>query len=256
MVQEGAEPVEREAEGASATAPIAYGETPAWAPGRPRIRPLALLFAWLVSGAALLLAAWLVPGASVNDFLGALFAVAVIAVLNALLPPLIAAVRLPYMLVIGFLLILGLDALMLLAADSITDGDLRIDSFWSALGVALVASALGVALDTLFGTDDDDTYTLPCHPADRAPLGRAGPHQRPRHPVPGDRRARAAGAAARDARRQRADDGELAGRRLAPLHRMGDRPVLADRRQPGRHPARLERGHPGVPLGREGDAGP
>ena len=36
-------------------------------------------------------------------------------------------------------------------------------------------------------------------------------------------------------------------------HRMGARPLLADRRQPGRHPARLERGHPGLPLGREGD---
>ena len=34
------------------------------------------------------------------------------------------------------------------------------DSFWSALGVALVAAALGVALDVLFGTNDDDTYTF------------------------------------------------------------------------------------------------
>ena len=138
----------------------AYGETPVWTPGRPRIRPLALVFAWLVSAAALLLAALIVPGASVNDFLGALLAVAVIAVLNAVVPPLIAALRLPFMLAIGFLLVLGLDALMLLAADSITDGDLSIDSFWAALGVALVAAALGIALDTLFGTNDDDTYTF------------------------------------------------------------------------------------------------
>ena len=143
---------------AAATHP--YGEKPVWSPGRPRLRPLSLLVSWLVSGAALLIAAWLVPGAAVNDFLGALFAVAVIAVLNALAPPLIAAVRLPYMLVVGFLLILGLDALMLLAADQVTDGDLQVDSFWSALGVALVASALGVALETLFGTNDDDTYTF------------------------------------------------------------------------------------------------
>ena len=33
---------------------------------------------------------------------------------------------------------------------------------------------------------------------------------------------------------------------------MGDRPLLADGGEPGRHPARLQRRHPGVPLGREG----
>ena len=49
---------------------------------------------------------------------------------------------------------------MLLAADNITDGDLSIDSFWSALGVALVASAVSVVLDVVFGTNDDDAYTL------------------------------------------------------------------------------------------------
>ena len=46
------------------------------------------------------------------------------------------------MLVVGLLLILILDALMLLAADRVTDGKLEIDSFWSALGVAFVASAV------------------------------------------------------------------------------------------------------------------
>ena len=39
----------------------------------------------------------------------------------------------------------------------------------------------------------------------------------------------------------------------APARRVGDRPLVADRGEPGRDPARLERGHPRVPLGREGD---
>ena len=100
------------------------------------------------------------PGADVNNFWGAFAATAVIAVLNAILPPLIAALRLPLMLVIGLLLVLIADALMLLAADRITDGDLSIDSFWSALGVALVAAAVSVVLEVVFGTNDDDAYTL------------------------------------------------------------------------------------------------
>ena len=133
---------------------------PAWAPARPKFRPAAVILSWILAAAALLAAAWVVPGAHVNNFWSALVAVAVIAVLNALLPPIIAALRLPLMLVLGLLLILVLDALMLMAADRVTDGDLSVDSFWSALGVALVASAVGVVLDVLFGTNDDDTYTF------------------------------------------------------------------------------------------------
>src|SRR5580765_3610930 len=132
---------------------------PAWRPARPKFRPLGLILAWILSAAALLAAAWIVPGAHVNNFWGALAATAVIAVLNALLPPIVAALRLPLMLVLGLVLVLILDALMLLAADRVTGGDLSIDSFWSALGVALVAAAVGVVLDVVFGTNDDDTYT-------------------------------------------------------------------------------------------------
>jgi uncharacterized membrane protein YvlD (DUF360 family) len=137
-----------------------YGEKPVWGPKRPQIRPLRLLVSWCVSAASLLVAAWIVPGAEIRNFWSALLAAAVIGALNAVLPPVIAALRLPLMLVTGLLLILILDALMLLAADRITDGDLSIDSFWSALGVAFVASAVAVVLDVVFGTNDDDAYTL------------------------------------------------------------------------------------------------
>jgi uncharacterized membrane protein YvlD (DUF360 family) len=113
-----------------------------------------------VSALALLGAAWVVPGAAVHDFGDALLAAAVIAVLNAILPPVVAAVRLPFVAALGFVVVLVLDALMLLAADHITGGDLEIDSFWSALGVALVAAALGIVLDVVLGTNDDDTYTF------------------------------------------------------------------------------------------------
>ncbi len=133
---------------------------PSWQPSRPKFRPLHLVVAWLVSAAALLVATWIVPGASVDGFLGALAAALAIAVLNAIVPPLLAALRLPFMALTGLLLILIADALMLLAADRITDHDLRIDSFWSALGVAFVAAAVTVVLDTVLGTNDDDTYTL------------------------------------------------------------------------------------------------
>ncbi len=137
-----------------------YGERPEWGVGRPRFHVFRLLLAWILSALALLAAAWIVPGAAVHDFANALAAAAVIGVLNAILPPIVAAVRLPFVAALGFLVVLVLDALMLLAADSITGGDLEIDSFWSALGVALVAAALGIVLDVVLGTNDDDTYTF------------------------------------------------------------------------------------------------
>jgi uncharacterized membrane protein YvlD (DUF360 family) len=137
-----------------------YGERPAWEVVRPRFHAFRLLVSWVLSAAALLAAASIVPGADVKNFGSALVAAAVIAALNAILPPVVAALRLPFVAALGFLVLLVVDALMLLAADAITDGDLTVDSFWSALGVALAAAAIGVMLDIVFGTNDDDTYTF------------------------------------------------------------------------------------------------
>ena len=82
---------------------------------RPKIKPFRLLVSWLVAAAALFIAAWIVPHVEIQTFLGAVVVSLVIAVLNALIPPLVAAIRLPFTLVLGFLLVLVLDALMLLA---------------------------------------------------------------------------------------------------------------------------------------------
>ena len=127
---------------------------------RPRIHPLRLLLSWLVSAAALFLAAALVPGVTLHGYLGAVVAALVIAILNAVLPPVLAAVRLPYMALLGFFLVLLLDAAMLELAARIAPTRLEISSFGWAILAALVATAIGVALDVLFGTNDDDTYTI------------------------------------------------------------------------------------------------
>jgi len=137
-----------------------YGEFRAWAPERPRFRLLHLIVSWLVSALALLAAAAIVPGASIEGFWGALVVAAIVAALNAVLPPLLAALRLPFTLVAGFLLVLVADALMLMAADSLTEGAIKLDSFWIALLVALVASAVSVVLEVVLGANDDDAYTL------------------------------------------------------------------------------------------------
>ena len=116
--------------------------------------------AWLASALALLLAAGLVGGAEVRGFGGAVAVAAIVAVLNALLPPLVAALRLPFTVAIGFVLVLGLDAAMLLLAAEIAPEHLHVDGFGSALAVALIASAVSMGVGVVAGIDDDDTYTL------------------------------------------------------------------------------------------------
>ena len=138
----------------------AYGATPQWSPGMPKIRARRVLLQWVTSALALYIAAILVPGVKIEGILGALIAAALIAVLNAVLPPLIAALRLPYMLAVGFLLVLLLDAWMVKVAADLSDHTFEIDGFFWALLVALVAAAVTVALEVLLGTNDDDVYSL------------------------------------------------------------------------------------------------
>jgi uncharacterized membrane protein YvlD (DUF360 family) len=125
-----------------------------------RIRPLRLVLAWFLSAAAVLVAAWAVPGVAIEGNGGALVAAAVIGVLNAVLPPLLAALRLPFTLLIGLVLVLALDAAMFLLSSRIAPGAISVDSFGSALLAAFVVSAVSVVLDSLFRMNDDDAYML------------------------------------------------------------------------------------------------
>ena len=90
----------------------------AWQPDRPRWRVFPSIVSWLATGVALLVAAGLLPGVSVDGFWGALVVAAIVAALNAVIPPVLAALRLPATLVLGFLLVLLADAGILLATDA------------------------------------------------------------------------------------------------------------------------------------------
>ena len=131
-----------------------------WRPETPRFRPVRLVLSLVINAIAFFVAASIVPGVSIDSFGGALVVALVVAVLNAVLPPIVAALRLPFTLVAGFLLVLVVDALILLLADEITEGAITVGSFWDALLAALVVSAVQVVIEVVFGTNDDDVYTL------------------------------------------------------------------------------------------------
>jgi uncharacterized membrane protein YvlD (DUF360 family) len=140
--------------------PPTDGVRAGWTPGRPRLRPFRLLVSWLVSAAALLAAAYLVPHVSVEGLAGAIVAAALVGILNALLPPMVAALRLPFTVLLGFVLVLFLDAAMLQLVSEVRPEAIRVDSFWWALLTAVVAAAVTIVLDVVVGTNDDDTYTI------------------------------------------------------------------------------------------------
>jgi uncharacterized membrane protein YvlD (DUF360 family) len=142
------------------TAAPAFGEQLSWQPATPRLRPLRLLISWVVAAASIWVAAEIVPGVALEQT-GAAFAVAaVIAVLNAALPPVLAALRLPFMLVAGFLLVLLADAALLVIAHELLPDDIHVGSFGDALLAALVIAAASVVLTAIVGTNDDDEYSL------------------------------------------------------------------------------------------------
>jgi uncharacterized membrane protein YvlD (DUF360 family) len=137
-----------------------YGAAVTWEPVKPKLRPLRLLVSWLVSAGSLYVAAAVVPGVELDRPGAAFLVAAAIAVLNAVLPPIVAALRLPYMLALGFVLVLLTDAVALLIADAALPSYITVNSFGDALLAALVMAAVSIVLQVVTGTNDDDEYSL------------------------------------------------------------------------------------------------
>jgi uncharacterized membrane protein YvlD (DUF360 family) len=137
-----------------------YGQSSRWKPERPRLRLFPVLLSLLGTGVALMVAAGVLPGVHIDSFWGALVVAAIVAALNAIIPPLLAALRLPLTLVLGFLLVLIADAAILLIADALTDGVLRVDNFGWALLASLVVAAVSVVIAVLLGSDDTSSIRI------------------------------------------------------------------------------------------------
>ena len=137
-----------------------YAQPVGWEPTTPRIGVLRTLLACAVLTASVYIAAGLVPGFALErPGAGVLVAVS-LALLNAIVPPLLAALRLPFMLVIGFIGILLVDAALLLLVDAVFEDWMRLDGFGDALLASVLIAAVGIVLQVVAGIDDDDEYTL------------------------------------------------------------------------------------------------
>ena len=139
---------------------VAYAQDTGWQPAKVRLRPFRLLGAWIVAAASVWVAAAIVPGFTLEQVGSAFVIAAAIAVFNAVLPPLVAALPLPGTLALGFLLVLAIDALALVLADDLLPRFGEVDSFGSALLAALVMAAVSIVLQVLLGMNDVEENNL------------------------------------------------------------------------------------------------
>ena len=136
------------------------GERPAWVVQRPRPRVRSVLVGWTLAVAGLLAAALVLPGLRVEGVLGAFGIVAVVGVVNALIVPTIARIRLPFTILSGFLLVLVLDAAVLWFAADLVPDSVTVDTFGWALAGALAAAAATLVFQIALGVNNDDMYSL------------------------------------------------------------------------------------------------
>ena len=139
---------------------IAHGETTSWVVERPRLRFRSLLLGWALATAGLLVAAVLLPGLRVDGLLGIFGVAALVGILNALVVPAIARIRLPFTVLSGFVLVLVLDAAVLLIAADLVPDSVAVDSFGWAFAGAFAASAATLTFQIALGVNNDDTYSL------------------------------------------------------------------------------------------------
>ena len=109
---------------------------------------LKLLLKWLLSAAALLGVAYVYGGVSVASFGTAMFAAAIIGLLNMLVRPILVILTIPITLLTLGLFLFVINALMFWAASGLIGG-FHVNGFWAALLGSLIYSALGVVIDAV-----------------------------------------------------------------------------------------------------------
>jgi len=107
-----------------------------------------LFIRWLILTLSILAAAYLLQGIEVSSFFSALFAAAVLGVLNAFFRPVLLLLTLPLNLLTLGLFTFVVNALMLLMTSGVIGG-FHVQGFWSAVFGSLVISLVSWLLTSL-----------------------------------------------------------------------------------------------------------
>jgi len=115
-----------------------------------RIAMRGVLLRWLVLTAAVLTASWLLDGIRVSGIFPAIFAAALLGILNAVFRPLLILLTLPVNILTLGLFTFVINALMLMIVSAVIPGfDVR--GFWTAVLGALIIGAASCLLNIFIG---------------------------------------------------------------------------------------------------------
>jgi putative membrane protein len=103
-----------------------------------------LFFTWI----AIIIASYILPGIHISDFISALIAAAVLALLNTFIKPLLIILTIPITILTLGLFLLVINALIVMMGAHLVPG-FTVDSFWWALGFSLVVSVIVSLLETM-----------------------------------------------------------------------------------------------------------
>ena len=124
---------------------------------RARVPFKRLAIEFVVSALSFWLVAAVLPGMHLNDLGSAALAAVAVALLNALLWPVIARVASRAILWTAGLLGVVLNGVILLIAEALIDG-FEIDSLWAAAIASLLITFVSIAVGSLLSLDDDDVW--------------------------------------------------------------------------------------------------
>jgi putative membrane protein len=104
-----------------------------------------------VSAVSVVLTSYLLPGVHVEDFLTAILVAALLAVLNAIVKPILVFFTIPITIFTLGLFLLVINAIIILIADAVVP-DFYVDGFWWALGFSIILSLFNAIFQDLTGT--------------------------------------------------------------------------------------------------------
>ncbi len=119
---------------------------------------MGLLVRWLILTASIMVASYLIQGIEVNGFFSALFAAAILGVLNVFFRPILLILTLPInILTLGFFTFI-INAVLLKMASGVISGFV-VHGFWSAVFGGLIISVVSWLLNSFINDQGRVGYT-------------------------------------------------------------------------------------------------
>ena len=108
---------------------------------------MGLLLRWLILTVAIIIASYLLQGIHIDDFFSALFAAAILGILNTMLRPILIILTLPINILTFGLFTFIINALMLKMASGVIPG-FEVHGFWTAVFGALIIGIISWLLNS------------------------------------------------------------------------------------------------------------